>query len=217
MKFLTFLISSYVLLVGGAGAQSIDDVYGTFDVEFQATSAQGEVLGCHLNYKSIIQDFIYNQGAPYAVFGNIGVGISEGKRNLVVSTKVITNQMNFKNSNAPLIPAKPYFAFLQSPSGANNAKSFIKGMDSETKGGIFSVFKFDKVFVEIYTQILEKRAVSIVFNRKKNGQDIVVPIDLTVVSTNEKGGKTRSDKMVNDFGECVSGLLREVSKTKQTS
>ena len=84
-------------------------------------------------------------------------------------------------------------------------------------GGIFSVFKFDKAFVEIYTQILEKKTVSVVFNRKKNGQDIVIPIDLTVESTNEKGGKTRSDKMVNEFRQCVNGLLREVSKTKQTS
>ena len=214
MKSILIALIGSLSLTTGAFAQSAEDVYGTFDVQFQAITTQGVVLGCHLNYKSIIQDFAYNQGAPYAVFGNMGISISENKRNLVVGTKVITNQMNLKNPNAPLIPAKPYFAYLQSPSGVNNAKSFIKGMDSDTQGGIFSVFNFDDSFVEIYKQILEKKTVSIVFNRKKNAQDIVVPIDLTVVSTNNKGIRTKSDKMVNDFGQCVSGLLREVAKNK---
>jgi hypothetical protein len=217
MKFLIFLLGLTILLVGGAKGQSTDDIYGTYDVQFQVASAQGEVLGCHLNYKSIIQDFVYSQGTTYAVIGNIGVTISGDKKNLVANLKVITNQMNLKNPNAPLVPSKPYFAYLQSPTGVNNAKSFIKGADSEAKGGIFSIFNVDEAFGEIFTQILEKKTVSIVFNRKKNGQDIVVPIDLTVESTNEKGGKTRSDKMVNEFRQCVGGLLREVSKTKQTS
>jgi hypothetical protein len=190
------------------------DIYGTFEVRFVPTTIQGTTQACHLAYKAVIQESAYEQGAVYAVVGNIGVGIGEDRKNMVTTLKTTVNKIDFKNPNNS-IPKKPYFAYLKAPDGINNAKSFFKGMDSETAGGIFSVYKIDENFSKIYGQMLEKQTVSVVFNLAKNSMDIVVPLDLTVESVNEKGQRVHSSKALDEYSKCARPLYKEVLTNAQ--
>jgi len=190
------------------------DIYGTFEVRFTPTTIQGTTQACHLAYKAVIQENAYEQGAIYAVVGNIGAGIGEDRRNMVSTLKVTVNKIDLKNPNN-LIPKKPYFAYLKAPNGVNNAKSFFKGMDSDTAGGIFSIYKIDENFSEIYGQMIEKKTVSVVFNLAKNSMDIVVPLDLTVESVNEKGQRAHSSKALEDFSRCTRPLFKEALANSQ--
>jgi hypothetical protein len=127
------LIFTSILFCSIANAAD-SDIYGTFEVKFMPTTVQGSTQACHLAYKAVIQENAYEQGAVYAVVGNIGVGIGEDRKNMLSTLKVTVNKIDLKNPNNS-IPKKPYFVYLKAPDGVNNAKSFFKGMDSETPGG----------------------------------------------------------------------------------
>ena len=210
MKILIFAS----ILFSSIATAADSDIYGTFEVRFTPTTIQGTTQACHLAYKAVIQENAYEQGAVYAVVGNIGVGIGEDRKNMVSTLKITVNKIDLKNLNT-LIPKKPYFAYLKAPNGINNAKSFFKGMDSDSAGGIFSVYKIDENFSKIYGQMLEKQTVSIVFNLAKNSMDIVVPLDLTVESINEKGQRVHSSKALVEFSKCTSPLYNEVLANAQ--
>jgi hypothetical protein len=207
------LIFASILFCSIANAAD-SDIYGTFEVKFMPTTVQGSTQACHLAYKAVIQESAYEQGAVYAVVGNIGVGISEDRKNMLSILKVTVNKIDLKNPNNS-IPKKPYFAYLKAPDGVNNAKSFFKGMDSETAGGIFSIYKIDENFTKVYGQMLERQTVAIVFNLAKNSMDIVVPLDLTVESVNEKGQRVHSSKALEEYSKCTRPLYKEVLTNAQ--
>jgi hypothetical protein len=67
-------------------------------------------------------------------------------------------------------------------------------------------------FLEIIEQMMDKKSVSIVFNRKEDGYDVTVPLDLTVASVNDKGQRTKSDKAITAFSTCFynfTGLVQD--------
>lgn len=203
------LIASLFFSSVAMAADNVSDIYGTFEVNFNRTTVQGTTQACHLTYKAVIQNGSYEPGAVYAVVGNLGVGIGETRKTMVSTLKVVVNKIDLKNPEKS-IPKKPYFAYLKAPNGANDAKSFIKSMDSDTPGGIFSVFNIDDKFSEVYGQMLQADKVSVVFNLAKNSMDIEVPLDLTVVSVNEKGKRVHSKKAVDEFHACARPLFQEV-------
>jgi hypothetical protein len=55
---------------------------------------------------------------------------------------------------------------------------------------------------------LDKGEITLAFNRKDGGSDILVPIDLTVSNTDDTWKKTHSQKMVTDFYACTGELLK---------
>lgn len=203
------LLTALCLCSSAFAAEADFDPYGTFEVNFNRTTVQGTTQACHLTYKAAIQNGSYEPGAVYAVVGNLGVGIGETRKTMVSTLKVTVNKIDLKNPDKST-PKKPYFAYLKAPNGENDAKSFIKSMDSDTPGGLFSVFNIDEKFSAIYGQMLQTDKVSVVFNLAKNAMDIEVPLDLTVASINEKGKRIHSKKAVDQFHACAKPLFQEV-------
>ena len=60
---------------------------------------------------------------------------------------------------------------------------------------------------------LKREKVIIAFNRKRNGTDIQLPIDTSVVKTSSTGERTRSPEPSTEFFECVQQLLESLRPT----
>ena len=195
-----------------AADSSDTDIYGTYAVKFEPVMVQGKLQSCGLRFTAITQSSAYEDGAVYGVTGTILLSLNGGGKNIVAGLKVVNNKVNLMKPDAAPVPKKPYFAYLATTKGINNADGLLESADSDTAGGIFSVFRFDKNFTEIFHQILNTGTISVAFNLKKGGMDIVVPLDFTVAAVNEKGKRTKSPVMMQEFSKCTSTLLNEVSK-----
>ena len=118
--------------------------------------------------------------------------------------KLGTNRAVSKgDGNVDFIPERPYLAYLKAPSGVTNISGYRDKYEADNlPGGMFYVYQLDVKVLEIIEQMIDKKSVSIVFNRKEGGLDITVPLDLTVASVNDKGQRTRSDKPMTAFSTC---------------
>ncbi len=114
------------------GAQ--EGLLGTKSIEFNRLSTQGRIFGCSLVYKALIRDHVYKQGGLVLVHGNIS--LTGGKGNIIVSLKVILNDMKVSSSGISDTPSKPHFAYLQSGDGRNNVSSFIRKFGLDTPGAL---------------------------------------------------------------------------------
>jgi hypothetical protein len=134
---------------------------------------------------------------------NIGIGLKVGTNRLIPKA----------DGGMNLIPEKPFLAYLKAPSGVTNVNGYVDKYESDNlAGGMFYVYKFDVKFLEIIEQMMDKKSVSIVFNRKEDGYDVTVPLDLTVASVNDKGQRTKSDKAITAFSTCFynfTGLVQD--------
>jgi hypothetical protein len=61
---------------------------------------------------------------------------------------------------------------------------------------------------EKIAEALDKGKITLAFNRKDGGADVLVPIDLTVSNTDDAGKKTYSQQMIVDFYACTGELLK---------
>lgn len=116
--------------------------------------------------------------------------------NIGLGLKLSTNRSIQKSDGGMnLIPEKPFLAYLKAPSGVTNVNGYIDKYESDNlSGGMFYVYQFDVKVLDIVEQMLKKKSVSIVFNRKEGGYDITVPIDLIIASVNDEGQRTKSDE-----------------------
>ena len=194
-----------------------ENVSDTYEITFFPISSQGNPSGCYLGYRAIKETNVYENGAVYAVVGNIGILITNDRKGILGSLKILVNKMEIKNNKTIFTPKKPYFAYLQSQNGANTAKSFIRSSDTDEPGGIISVFNVDENFVKVFGQMTETDKVSIAFNLVKNGVDIVVPLDLKIKDTDSRGKKIYDDEAVNNFHLCSRPLFKEASNNLSKS
>jgi hypothetical protein len=200
----------FALLMSSTLAIAADDVTGTYEIGFFPTSVQGKAVACHLTFRAITKSGRYEQDATYAVVGNIGTGVNSSRKEMVGILKVTVNKMDLKTPEVRLVNKKPYFAYLQAPNGINDAKSFNKSSDTDPPAGLFSLFYFEDSYMDVFTQLTQKKKVSVVFNLAKDGSDIVVPLDLTVKDTDSNGKKIYSSEAVDNYLACTRNLLKEV-------
>lgn len=189
-------------------ADSIRGLEGTISSSFEEQTVQGKLQGCMLLYKNIIFDHAYAKGVPYVVYGSIGVGLNS-KNQMLASLKVITNKMQPVSGQLVMKPERPYFAYLKSPSGVNNAKSLLSKTNSDTEGGIFEIFNLDDSFFKILDGIVESFKVSVVFNRHSGGVDVYVPVDLSVIDVKKDGAKLRDPSHILQFVNCMQKLASQ--------
>lgn len=198
------------LLMFSSVALAQEDVTGTYQVGFSQTSVQGALIACDLSYKAVTKSSLYEQDATYGVVGNIGVGVNSSRKELFGILKTTVTKLDLKSAKGSSVKKKPYFAYLQAPNGINDAKSFNKSGDTDPPAGLFSIFDFAGSYVDVFTQLLETKKVSVVFNLAKNGADIVVPIDLTVKTMDANGKRIYSSQALEDYIACSRGLFKEV-------
>lgn len=189
------------------------DLAGTLKVEGKSITSGGDLKGCTLEFESVVLDHHYRRGDPSLVAGSItlqlvtkgnvtevGVGLKTVVKDVVPKTGAVG--LDFRD-------ARPFFAFLETPAGQSNVKGFVTKMNSDTPGGLFSIFRMDDTFVPIF-EAISKGAVVVAFTREKGKADVRVPLDLRVESSDGPQGRVRSDTPVNRFMGCVGPLLDKV-------
>ena len=87
---------------------------------------------------------------------------------------------------------------------------------SDTPGGKVAIFRFeDEKISKIMENLLDTQSTVIVFNRRKGGMDIRVPVDFTVVDTDSNGKRTRDNSSIMSFLDCQIKLISKVMPAKQ--
>jgi hypothetical protein len=114
------------------------------------------------------------------------------------------HDINMKTAELrPSPPANSYFVFGTQTSKASPVGKY----PSDTPGAQFSVFKPEPTFGKI-AEALDKDKITIAFNRRDEGAEILVPVDRTVSDTDDAGKKTYSQQMIIDFYACTGELLK---------
>ena len=223
-KLIKVLLALILLITSNAYAEAnkmlnnemnamLSNLAGTLEITSSKTSANGQLIGCEIVYGTMIFDNTYSKGSPYFVKGSIGITGVNKNTSLAGGIKVATYRIYPQNNgDITTKPERPYFAYLKAANGVNNVNGYLDKIDSDNMdGGVFYVYKFDDILVDIVGQMIDKKVISIAFNRRKDGYDVTVPIDLTVSSVSEKGIREHSNKNINEFSTCYSELLNSVS------
>jgi hypothetical protein len=197
------------LMTTSALAESDDTIFGTYWVKFQPMQAGGELQGCELVYMAVTADFRYRDGYPVAVNGSISISKAPNN-NLGLMLKVGLKDLA-KNSHFE----RPTFAYLQSVS-TSSAKARQESFEGENGYRSFVYSVFDPAINEIITDMIKTNKVTIAYNRRKDGMDVLVPLDLLVVDSEITANKTmirkRSPEAVGGFSGCVGKVIDDVSK-----
>jgi hypothetical protein len=201
-------------------AKSLKFMEGTLEITPTEMTSGGKLVGCQLEYGAAFFDNATIQGEPYVIKGSISLIGSNNNTNIAVGLKLGTNRAVSKgDGKVDFIPERPYLAYLKAPSGVANIGGYRDKYEADNlPGGMFYVYQLDVKVLEIIEQMMDKKSVSIVFNRKEGGLDITVPLDLTVASVNDRGQRTRSDKPMTAFSSCFNtftGLVTDNIKKQQ--
>ncbi len=191
-------------------AFDLSPIVGTVHVEFQPVQSHGITEGCTLVYRVIGEDHAYRNGGLVSLAGNIGIWSNKQRNNIVLVLKIgIIDSLDPKAT-----PARPFFAYLQTPHGTT-AKSLVDQSDSEPGFRLFS-YQLNGDAVNVYGDVLKGEPVMIGFNRKQDGLDVLVPLDLHIVDTSlsREGSMVRrqSVEMLVDFSMCASDVIKQVQR-----
>lgn len=184
-------------------------VVGTIEVEFQPMQSAGVRYGCTLVYRTIGRDHAYQKGAIVGLVGNIGFMADEKRSNVIVTLKV--GIIDGLTQNTPKA-VTPFFAYLQTPNGTT-AKSKVIKFDSDTPGYRNFAYQLTDDVLKVYGDIVNGEPLTIGYNRKKGGLDVLVPLDLSVAdATSSDSGfnRRRSDKMLGEFLACSNDVTTQV-------
>jgi hypothetical protein len=191
-----------LLFFAAAHAHSADDsVFGTHWVRFEPHQVGGELQGCSLVYLAVQADRVYLNGDQVAVNGSISVRTTPENR-LGMSFKV-----GLKNLSKGTPFERPYFAYLQT-SNHSISKVWQKSFDGETGYKFFAYNATEPKTQEMLLEMMETGKVTIGYNRKKDGSDVLVPIDLFVAdsgyTTDKKVIRKKSPDGLLKFNECLA-------------
>jgi hypothetical protein len=196
-----------------ANAQEDDSIIGTHSVWFQPIQVGGELQGCTLVYRAVQNDSAYLDGSPVVIIGNIGIG-------QIGANVALTFKVGVKNlvENGTIV--RPNFAYLQTKS-YSTAKVKQQVMDGDEGFRLYAYSLFDSTVLNLYGEIMDSGTVTIAFNRKKGGMDVLVPIDLSVSdAAYPEGGKVvrkRSTEAVRNFASCSTTLMNQAMENNERS
>lgn len=195
--------------VSVALAQDDDSIYGTHSVVFQPVQVGGELQGCTLVYKAVQADSAYLGGKSVVIVGNIGV--YQFGAALTLSMKVGVKELVGNHSFV-----RPYFAYLQTKSHSTaKAKQQSRGGDEGFSLFVYSLY--DSSVMDLLMEMMDTKKVTVVFNRKKNGMDVLVPVDLDVINAEYPGGdsvvRKRSKETLANFSDCFLTLTNQVERS----
>jgi len=195
--------------VSVALAQDDDSIYGTHSVVFQPVQVGGELQGCTLVYRAVQADSAYLGGKPVVIVGNIGIGQFGAVLGLTlkVGVKELVGDHPF---------VRPNFAYLQTKSHST-AKAKQQTRDGADGFSLFIYSLYDSSVMALYGEMMDLGKVTVAFNRKKNGIDVLVPVDFDVIDAEYPGGdkvvrKRSSDTMAN-FARCSTTLVKQAERS----
>ena len=206
----TLFLFSFATL---ANALDDDSIIGTHSVSFQPIQVGGELQGCTLVYMAVQYDSAYLDGSPVVIVGNIGIG--QFGANLILTLKVGVKNLV---GNGPIV--RPNFAYLQTKS-YSTAKVKQKAMNGDEGFRLYAYSLFDPTVINLYGEIIDSGKVTVAFNRKKGGMDVLVPIDLSVSDVEYLDGdkvvRKRSNDAMSNYAICSTTLLNQVRESLKLS
>lgn len=199
-----------LLLAGATSAIAQDDssVVGTHWVKFEPIQSGGELQGCSLVYLTVQADRAYLNGEWVAVNGSVQLAMIKGNR------LGFLHKIGLKR----VIPNSPYerpnFAYLQTQSHST-AKVPQSAGDGEGGYKLFA-YAVDVAVLGVLREMMDKGVVTIGYNRKQDGLDVLVPLDLRVADANYNSDgsvtRKRSPEALFAFNSCVADVLGRVVK-----
>lgn len=185
-------------------ASDDESMYGTHAVVFQPVRAEGKLIGCTLVYRAVQADHAYQQGDPVVIVGNIS--LNRFGDSMIMGLKVGVKEL--RDANAEF--QRPNFAYLQ-VDGGSTATSSYKTQDGEGGFRLIAI-SLDEPARKVLFEMLELGKVTIGFNRKPSGVDVLVPIDLRVFDAEAIPPQTfrrkRSNQAINGFSGCIGELAK---------
>lgn len=177
---------------------------GTISVKGYPQFSDGKLYACIVEFSSLVQDWTYSKGRLIRVGGSFGFMTAQNA--IGISLKVIVHDMDSKT--LALTPSPPDSAYLISGTKTSKA-AFVGKYPSDTPGALFSIFRMDGAF-ELLIDAIQQEKITIGFNRRAGGMDILVPLDLTVEDTDANGKKTISHHATRNFISCTKDLIESV-------
>lgn len=191
--------------------KDLEKMYGMVLAQPHWLRRQGALSGCSIEFRALIQDWAFRQGRPLIVNGSIGIHAHEGA-GAVFGLKVVMHEQNLVRSQVVAVPNPPHFAYLENGDNVNNARAFIRSDDGDTPGGRIFAFRFlDDHQIAITKSILDNN-IRLLFNRKEGGGDVRIPLDFTVLDTDNEGVRRRGTETLEQFRACTSQLLKDVQE-----
>ena len=202
----TLFLFSFATL---ANALDDDSIIGTHSVSFQPIQVGGELQGCTLVYMAVQYDGAYPDGKPVVIVGNIGI-------NQFGANVILTLKVGVKNLVGNGTIVRPNFAYLQTKS-YSTAKVKQKAMNGDEGFRLYAYSLFDSTVINLYGEIIDSGKVTVAFNRKKGGMDVLVPIDLSVSDVEYLDGdkvvRKRSNEAVSNFAICSTTLQNQAKES----
>jgi hypothetical protein len=188
---------------GQLDREGLAHMLGTIEVVVTPNFSGGRLEGCSIGFRTLTQDWIYKQGAFITVSG--GFGVMNIKGTYAGYLKVTVHDVDPRTMQfTPSPPASAYFV-----AGNKTTKdAIVSSGPSDLPGTIFVVSHVGPTF-SVFGKGLADGKVTIAFARKKDGGDVVVPIDTNVVDTAPNGQRKYSDQISADFRNCAQTLSEQ--------
>jgi len=187
-----------------------DSIYGTVKVSFQPVLSLGNTWGCTFVYSAVYPDDVYLKGTPVAIDGSISL-FQFGEK-LGLQLKVGVKKLAGVGSIKP-----PNFAYLKTENySTENARQVIR--DGDAGHRLFDYSLYEPTVVGVYNEMLSSGKITVAFNRKKDGKDVLVPVDLRVIDSDvlkkKKVNREISDKSLHAFAGCAAKLSEQADQVK---
>lgn len=166
---------------------------------------EGNLGSCGFEFKALAFDYVYRGGDPIVVSGSFALRKTDAKR-IYLAYKFGT----FKYETDKMVPEAPNFAWIKLGSVMVKPEQTV---EAETPGYRLYISQLKEDTAQGFLAVTEQRGVSVGFNRRAGGMDVVVPIDLSVRDLKDEGGKfvrKRDDKLGPGFAECLKDLLSDM-------
>ena len=186
----------------GVLAQEDTSIFGTNSVSFVPLQVGGGLRGCTLVYEAVAADHVYSGGDPVVVVGNIAVHSQD--MNVTLALKIGIRGLLSRDQRFQA----PIFAYLQTDN-SSTAKLRHVSADGDEGFRLFIV-RLDDEATKLLAETIQAGRVTVGFNRKENGLDVLVPVDLTVVNSVVSGSRvvrTRSGDATKQFMKCVLDVV----------
>src|SRR5262245_4144817 len=185
--------------------ESLLPLLGTIEVGVTPNFRGGQLVGCSIGFRTLTQDWTYKGGAFVMVSGGFGVMNVQGT--FAAYLKVTVH--DYPPSTMELTPSLPASAYFVA-GNTTTKDAIVSSSPSDVPGTIFVVSHVGPTLSVFGKGLLENK-VTIAFARKKDGPDVIVPIDTNVVDTAPNGQRKYSNQIAPDFAKCAE-TLREANK-----
>ena len=179
---------------------------GTLSVRAEPMLTSGKLQGCSIVFNALTTDWKYRNGAYLKIDGSVVISISEtgaGAMLKVVANEVVTAA----NGSLTFAPSAPTRAYLVGDGYKTNADTLHKSGASDTPGGMISIFEMFPT-ADIVAQAMVDKKLTIAFNQKGGGSDLILPLDLNVADIDANGNRKLGSTASTEFLDCMQVLLQ---------